>query len=156
MFAWRAPHAFDGSRFLPGGATVLVEGERIVGVEPGDFAVPDGCEVTSYDGTVMPGLVDAHVHLVSDGGIGALERVGGQSPDEIDAEIERSLETQAAHGVTTVLDLGDRDYRSRAVRARAAPGAPPVPAAGPPNTSVIRATIAVGSGGPASMASAIA
>lgn len=134
MFAWRAPRAFDGSRFLPGGATVLVEGARIVGVEPGDFTVPDGCEVTSYDGTLMPGLVDAHVHLVSDGGAGALERVGAQSPEEIDAEIERSLAAQAAHGVTTVLDLGDRDYRTLAFRDRATPGQPRIRAAGPPIT----------------------
>jgi len=135
VFAWRAPHAFDGSRFLPGGATVLVDGERIVGVEPGDFAVPDGCEVASYDGTLMPGLVDAHVHLVADASPGSLERTGSMSAEEIDAEIERSLAAQAAHGVTTVLDLGDRDYRTVAFRDRATPGQPRIRAAGPPITS---------------------
>lgn len=134
MFALRAPHAFDGSGFLPGGATVLVEGERIVGVEPRDFPVPDGCEVTSYDGTLMPGLVDAHVHLVSDGGVGALERVGSLTRAEIDAEIERSLAAQVAHGVTTVRDLGDRDYRTLAFRDRRTPGSPRIVAAGPPIT----------------------
>lgn len=134
MLAVRAPYAFDGSRFLPGGATVLVEGERIVGVEPADFPVPDGYEVSAYDGTLMPGLVDAHVHLVSDAGVGSLERVGSLPPEEIDAEIERSLTAQAAAGVTTVRDLGDRDYRTLAFRDRRTPGQPRIVAAGPPIT----------------------
>lgn len=135
MFAVRAPHAFDGSRFLEGGATVLVEDGRIVGVEAADFPVPDGCEVSSYDGTLMPGLVDAHVHLVSDAGLGSLERVGGLGQDEIDAEINRSLAAQATKGVTTVRDLGDRDYSTLAARDRRTPGEPRILASGPPITT---------------------
>ncbi len=135
MFAWQAPHAFDGSRFLPGGATVLIDDGRIIGVESGGFPVPDGCEVSSYDGTLMPGLVDAHVHLVSDAGIGSLERVGELSHDEIDEEIDRSLAAQAAKGVTTVRDLGDRDYRTLVARDRRTPGQPRILAAGPPITT---------------------
>jgi imidazolonepropionase-like amidohydrolase len=135
VFAIRAPHGFDGSRFLPGGATVLVDGQQIVGVESFDFSVPDACEVSSYDGTVLPGLVDAHVHLVSDGAFGALEAVGWQAPEEIDAEIERSLAAQAARGVTTVRDLGDRGYRTLDFRDRRTPGHPRIVAAGPPITT---------------------
>jgi imidazolonepropionase-like amidohydrolase len=135
VFAIRAPRAFDGRGFLPGGATVLVDGEAIAGVEAFDFAVPDGCEVSKYDGTLLPGLFDAHVHLVSNGAMGSLEAVGTQTPDEIDAEIERSLAAQAAHGVTTVRDLGDRDYRTLAFRDRRAPGQPRIVAAGPPITT---------------------
>jgi imidazolonepropionase-like amidohydrolase len=134
VFAWRAPHAFDGTRFLPGGATVLVDGQQIVGVESVDFPVPDGCEVSSYDGTLMPGLVDAHVHLVSDGSMGSLERAGSMTGEEIDAEILKSLAAQAARGVTTVRDLGDRDYRTVAFRDRRMAGLPRIVAAGPPIT----------------------
>lgn len=134
MFAVRADRAFDGTRFLPGGATVLIEGERIVGVESGGFEVPDGCEVTSYDGTLLPGLVDAHVHLVADGSFGSLERAEVMSPAELDAEIDESLAAQVARGVTTVRDLGDRDYRTVAARDRRTPGQPRVVAAGPPIT----------------------
>ncbi len=135
MFAVRALHAFDGSRFLEGGATVLVDEGRIVGVEPADFPVPDGCEVASYDGTLMPGLVDAHVHLVADASPGSLERVGSVPPEEVDGQIARSLAVQAAHGVTTVMDLGDLDYRTLAFRDRATPGEPRIVAAGPPITT---------------------
>src|SRR3712207_7281171 len=45
MHAIRAAYAFDGDRFLDEGATVLVEGERIVGVETGTATVPDHLEV---------------------------------------------------------------------------------------------------------------
>ena len=87
MFAVRAAHAFDGTRFLRGGATVLVEGERIVGVEPGRAAVPHDVEVTEYAGTVLPGLVDCHTHLVADATVGGLERAGAMAPEVLDAVV---------------------------------------------------------------------
>jgi hypothetical protein len=48
------------------------------------------------------------VHLVSNGDIGALERAGTATDEELDAQIRESLAASAARGVTTVLDLGDR------------------------------------------------
>jgi imidazolonepropionase-like amidohydrolase len=132
--ALRAPLVFDGHRFIPGGATVLVDADTIVGVEPYDYAVPVACTVTTYDGTLMPGLFDAHVHLVSDGELGSLERAGTQTDDEIDATIRQSLRAQAAAGVTTVRDLGDARYRTIAFRDRDEPGVPRILAAGPPMT----------------------
>jgi imidazolonepropionase-like amidohydrolase len=134
LTAHRAPVAFDGERFVAGGATVLVEGDHIVGVEPYDFAPPAGVEVTTYDGTVLPGLIDAHVHLVADGVPGSLEATGTMSDDEIDAVIVRTLSQQAAGGVTTVRDLGDRRYRTLGFRDAPAPGVPRILAAGPPFT----------------------
>ncbi|GAA3812802.1 amidohydrolase family protein [Nocardioides panacisoli] len=133
MHALRAPVAFDGTRFLPGGATVLVEGDTIAGVEPAAYDVPADCSVITYTGTLLPGLIDAHSHLVSDGSLGALERAGVASVEEVDAQIERSLVQQAAYGVTTVLDLGDVGYRTLPFRTPA-PGRPRVVASGPPIT----------------------
>jgi len=47
----RAGRAFDGERVVPGAAPA-----------------PDGCQVLDLPGgTVLPGLVDAHVHLCADG-----------------------------------------------------------------------------------------
>lgn len=134
MLALRAPVVFDGTAFVPGGATVIVDADTIVGVEPYDYAVPAGCPVTSYDGTLLPGLVDAHVHLVSDAGLGSLERAGTQSDDEVDATIAESLRKQARAGVTTVRDLGDTRYLTLAFRDREDPGVPRIVAAGPPVT----------------------
>ena len=64
MRAFRVAEAFDGSTFL-GPTTVLVDGESIVGVERGHPDLPDGVEVATYDGTLLPGLFDCHVHLVA-------------------------------------------------------------------------------------------
>jgi len=114
---------------------VLVEGQEIVGLEPYGFEVPSGVEVSSYDGTLLPGLVDAHVHLVADGVRGSLERVGEMADEEIDAVIARTLAQEAAYGVTTARDLGDRGYRTLAFRDAAAPGVPRLVAAGPPFTT---------------------
>jgi imidazolonepropionase-like amidohydrolase len=133
MHAIRAAHAFDGSRFLPGPATVLIDRGRIVGVESGQFDVPDDVELTEYPGTVLPGLIDCYTHLVADATVGGLERAGAMADDAVDAVITDSLSAHAAAGVTTVRDLGDRDYRTLAFRDR--PGLPRVVASGPPVTS---------------------
>lgn len=133
MRAIRAAHAFDGTRFLSGGATVLLDGDRIVGVEPGRVDVPDRVEVTEYDGTVLPGLIDGHTHLVADATLGGLERAGAMRGEAIDVVIADSLRAHAVAGVTTVRDLGDRDFRTLAFRER--DGLPRVVASGPPLTT---------------------
>jgi imidazolonepropionase-like amidohydrolase len=52
-------------------AALLVEGDRIVSLErPPDVQVADGARVERRDypgGTILPGLVDAHTHLVAPG-----------------------------------------------------------------------------------------
>lgn len=110
MHALRARHCFDGGRFLPGGATVVVDEGRIRGVEAFGAGLPDGCDVTTYDGTLLPGLVDVHTHLVTDSGLNALDRVAAYSPEEVEAVVVEALRRQLAAGVTTVRDLGDRDF----------------------------------------------
>jgi imidazolonepropionase-like amidohydrolase len=135
--ALRARHCFDGTRFLPGGATVLVEDGRIAGVEPYGVDVPDGCSLTSYDGTLLPGLVDMHVHLVTDSGPNALSRVAAYTDEEIDEVVTEGLRRQLAAGVTTVRDLGDRGYNVVGRRDRqGADGVvePRIVASGPPVT----------------------
>jgi imidazolonepropionase-like amidohydrolase len=138
MFGIRAGRAFDGERVVPGGALVLVDDGRIAGVEPGAAPAPDGCQVLEVpSGTVLPGLVDAHVHLCADGTDGTLDRIGEPSQDAMMAIIEQSLRRHLAAGVTTVRDLGDRRFAVLDWRASAQSGVyPAVVAAGPPITSV--------------------
>jgi imidazolonepropionase-like amidohydrolase len=111
VFALRANHAFDGEDFRPGGATVLPEEGRILGVEPAAYQPPSDCELVDYgDATMLPGLIDTHVHLVGDSEVMALERVAGFSSAEIDAVVVEGLRRQLAAGVTTVRDLCDRQF----------------------------------------------
>ncbi|SDN72634.1 amidohydrolase family protein [Geodermatophilus sp. DSM 45219] len=135
MRGYRAPRAFDGERFLPGGALVLVEGRTIVGVEPATTAVPDGCPVTDVpDGTLLPGLIDTHVHLCGDGGPQALEQIPELDSGQLDAIITAAERETLRAGVTTVRDLGD--HRGTVLdRAGRAGERPTVVAAGPPLTS---------------------
>jgi imidazolonepropionase-like amidohydrolase len=67
---------FDGERIVPRAETVLLEGSRIAGVQPSGMPLPDGCEVVDFpDATLLPGLIDTHVHLCGDGGHSALDRL---------------------------------------------------------------------------------
>jgi imidazolonepropionase-like amidohydrolase len=138
MFGVRAGRAFDGERAVPGGALVLVDGGRIVGVEPGAAPAPGGCEVLEAPGgTVLPGLVDAHVHLCADGTDGSLDRIEEPGEDAMAAVIGQSLRRHLAAGVTTVRDLGDRRFAVLGWRSSTQRGVyPAVVAAGPPITSV--------------------
>ncbi|MBM7791314.1 amidohydrolase family protein [Tenggerimyces flavus] len=137
MYAIRAGRAFDGERLHTDGATVFVEGARIVGVEAPGFAVPDGYVVVdALNGTVLPGLFDTHVHLCGDGGLSALERLPDFTDEHLEDVITTSLAQQLACGVTTVRDLGDRRYAVLDRRDRANGQAEPtILAAGPPVTT---------------------
>ena len=140
MLGVRAGRAFDGERVVPGGALVVLDEGRIVGVEPGAAPAPDGCEVwEAPGGTVLPGLVDAHVHLCADGTDGSLDRIGEPSEDGMMAVVGESLRRHLAAGVTTVRDLGDRRFAVLAWRSSAHSGGgvyPAVVTTGPPITSV--------------------
>lgn len=127
---------FDGERFTAGLATVVLDGDTIVGVEDGHPDLGPDCQVIDVtDLTALPGLIDAHVHLVCDSRPGALDRAAvDPDPGRVIAE---SLQRQLAAGVTTVRDLGDRnfavvDHRSRIVAERRTE--PTVIASGPPLT----------------------
>ena len=123
--------AFDGSRLDAGARRIVVEGERIVRVEPlgGEAPGPsDGHDVIdARDALVLPGLVNAHVHIA---------RGGGFEPREppLPLQVARTFAGTLAAGTTTVGDLGCPAPLARALRAHvhATPSAgPDVVAAGP-------------------------
>ncbi|MDQ4037535.1 MAG: amidohydrolase family protein [Actinomycetota bacterium] len=137
MRGYRADRAFDGERVIAGGALVLVEGSQITAVESGSAPSPAGCEVTHLPGTtLLPGLIDTHVHLCGDDSPRALDQFFELSPDALEAIITAALRAQLAAGVTSVRDLGDYQW---AVVDRPRAGAeghpePTIVASGPPIT----------------------
>jgi imidazolonepropionase-like amidohydrolase len=71
MKLFRADLLIDGTGGAPlAGAAVLVEGDRVRAVgRAADIGIPEGAEVIDAPpgGTLMPGLVDVHVHLAYSG-----------------------------------------------------------------------------------------
>ncbi len=95
---------------LRGGASVQVEGDRIVEVlEDGAAATrPDDLAVLDAGGrTLMPGLIDAHVHAaITTMDLAAMAR---RSPTRVGIETKLVLERMLRRGFTTVRDAGGLD-----------------------------------------------
>ncbi|MCX3061733.1 amidohydrolase family protein [Streptomyces beihaiensis] len=96
---------------VPDGA-VLVRDGLIAGVGPREdvlrHAAADEPRLDFPRGTVLPGLIDAHVHLCFDAGTDPVATFQGQDDETLlDAMTARAGQLVAA-GVTTVRDLGDR------------------------------------------------
>ena len=103
-----------------GPSTIVVEDGRIVSVSDGIAAPDTNANVTVVsllDRTVLPGLIDSHVHLTSDtGGIESqLEEVTlSPAAQAFNAQVN-GLKTLRA-GFTTVRNLGDSDGATLALR----------------------------------------
>ncbi len=98
------------------GATVVIDGNRITAVGT-TVQAPAGARV--IDGTgkfLMPGLIDAHIHLR--GGRG-----GNRPPAEQEREAIRALQGYLYAGVTTVFDAGNRPDFIMGLRAKEQSGA---------------------------------
>jgi imidazolonepropionase-like amidohydrolase len=96
-----AGRAFDGSRFLAGGAQVLVDDGRIVAGEPRRRPYPGGWPVIYRpSGTVLPGLIDTHVH-----------RAAAQNSSTDSFKLLRQARERLGEGLRGVGagDIGDSD-----------------------------------------------
>ena len=141
MLVLRAAALFDGvSSTLMAGPLVVVADGVIAAVHGPAGPIPAGASVVDLPGlTLMPGLVDTHLHLCFDATsdpVGHLAETGDGLLREHMAEAARRA---LRAGVTTVRDLGDRGYLTLDLRDRdPAGGAGPLPAivaAGPPITT---------------------
>jgi len=139
MWALRAVRVFDGERFRSGDTLVVIEGSRIVSVDTSG-ARPSGelPIVDLGDATLLPGLIDAHVHLVFDADrLGGHAAVAEMEEAAVLARMRRHALQQLRAGVTTVRDLGDRGFLAAGLRdefASRPETGPDVIAAGPPVT----------------------
>lgn len=108
--AYRATRVFDGVSEHPieGGAVVVEEG-RIVSVGPA-ADVPVGTETTDLgDATLLPGLIDAHVHLVWSASAEPHEVVARESRALAVLRCAANCDLHLRAGVMTVRDVGATD-----------------------------------------------
>jgi imidazolonepropionase-like amidohydrolase len=107
----------DGTGRVPvPGATVVIEGNRITAVGT-TVQAPAGARVINGSGKfLMPGLIDAHIHLR--GGRG-----GNRPAAEQEREAIRALHGYLYAGVTTVFDAGNRPDFIMGLRAKEQSGA---------------------------------
>ena len=138
MFAIRAARLFDGvDPTLVERPVVLVDEGTIVAVESG-VTTPAGIDVVDLgEATLLPGLVDAHIHLALDASDDPVGHLTGADDDTVLRRMRVAARTCLMAGITTVRDLGDRDYLSLRLRDETAadPAAGPhLLAAGPPIT----------------------
>ena len=103
LYAIKCGRLIDGTGADPlENALVIVESERIV--ESGEgLSVPQGAEVIDAEGkTVMPGLIDGHVHLNADPWKGPLERVLPQD-SQTNLRAAKNARTTLEAGYTSIL-----------------------------------------------------
>jgi imidazolonepropionase-like amidohydrolase len=134
LTALRAAWLFDGtgSALIPD-PVVLIEGGTIRGVSSGGPA-PEGATVIDLPGAaLLPGLIDTHVHLAFDASTDPVGHLAGRRDGQVVAAMTDAGRAALRGGVTTIRDLGDRDYLSLGLRGRA--GLPTILAAGPPITT---------------------
>jgi imidazolonepropionase-like amidohydrolase len=137
----RAAALFDGvSPTLTAEPAVVVADGTIAAVHGPAGPLPAGAHIVDLPGlTLMPGLVDAHLHLCFDASSDPVGHLAETDDDVLREQMAGAARRALRAGVTTVRDLGDRGYLALDLRDRGpASGAGPLPAivaAGPPITT---------------------
>ena len=119
-----------------------------------DYSAADSIEVTDgaivrfgrglrgrdCDGlAVVPGLIDAHVHMVLDPTLGSVAEQLAETPDAVRRKMTGRAEAMVRHGITTARDLGGGSWLELELRDRIHQGellGPRLLCAGQPITSV--------------------
>ncbi|WP_371792324.1 amidohydrolase family protein [Streptomyces sp. NBC_01471] len=127
--------------YLEGGA-VLVTGDSITAVGPRAQIIEQAGADTphvEFSGAILPGLIDAHVHLVFDGGAEPVSVLQASTDETLLRDMRDRAKQLLFSGVTTARDLGDRDGLVLRLASEIAGGRTPGPhivSAGTPLTTV--------------------
>ena len=124
------PEILTASALMTGDETVT-DGAVVIGDRTVDWAGPAGTLPAEYaalpsadypDSTILPGLIDSHVHLGFDGGPDPAARMRAETDEQqLILMLNRARELLGV-GVTTARDLGGRGYLNVAVRDAIAEG----------------------------------
>src|SRR5947207_15209146 len=118
------PEVLTAPRVITGDETVA-DGAVVVGDRAVDWAGPAAVLPAEYaalpradypDSTILPGLIDSHVHLGLDGGPNPVARLRAETDEQQLILMLHSARDLLGVGVTTARDLGGRGYLTVAVR----------------------------------------
>lgn len=130
----KAPLAIRGALLIDGLGdwhekhTLIVEGSRIATIGPdARVKIPKGARVIEGRGqTVLPGLIDCHVHYCLDASADSIRSLERDDPTVTAVKAVAHARATLEAGITTVRDVGSRDHISisvtRAIRAGIVPG----------------------------------
>ncbi len=119
----RGGNLFDGEQWRGPGHAVLIEDGRILAV--GLDAEFEGFAGETYDlagNTVLPGLIDCHVHLCFGGESEIVATAAQLRPSGAALRALGNARRALSGGITTVRDLGGYEYAEIAVRDEIASG----------------------------------
>ena len=110
--AFRHARVIDGLGRARERATLLVQDDRIAGIgDDRQVTVSRGArEINARGMTVLPGMIDCHVHLCLGGDADVLRAIREEDPALTLLKAVRSARTTLESGFTTVRDLGFRDH----------------------------------------------
>jgi imidazolonepropionase-like amidohydrolase len=119
-----APRVWTGDQTVTDGAVVIgdhaLDWVGPAGALPAEYAA---LPRTDYPGsTIMPGLIDSHVHLGFDGGPNPAARMRSETDEQQLVLMLHSARQLLGVGVTTARDLGARAYLDVVVRDAIAAG----------------------------------
>jgi imidazolonepropionase-like amidohydrolase len=91
-------------------ATVLVEDGKILKIAQNGMNIPKDSQTIPLDGkTLLPGFIDAHIHICMDGSPDPVAAGLTESPTITTLKAAESARRTLMSGVTTVRDMGGKD-----------------------------------------------
>jgi len=102
----------DGTGDIRDRMTLLVRGTKIAAVGPSnEISIPKGATRLNGRGlTVIPGLIDCHVHLCLGGEADVVKTLESEHPSYTLLKSARHAQATIEAGFTTVRDVGSRDH----------------------------------------------
>ena len=114
----------DGTGEVQEDRFIVLDGGAIADIRPmADFPETPNAEIVDVAGnTVMPGIIDCHVHLSIDGDADPIGQVVADSDALAALRMAKNAEKTLAAGITTVRDLGAKNHVDISFRRAVAEG----------------------------------
>lgn len=139
MLAIQADRLFDGMQSSPlRRPTVVIEDGRILRIVEGRATDAAAAKQISLGNvTLLPGMIDCHQHLVFDASDDPVGHLADRDDNDVLEAARAAARTALRAGITTVRDLGDRNFILRELKAefaRDTAAGPELLMSGPPIT----------------------